>query len=103
MLIKIALVALMVLVLISLAGCLGGPNTLTRRIDDWMNAQYVESPCLAGNVVSGVLVGVWFVLARVIDGVFNFYHFWFEDAWPMGKGTGTPFIHANPPNPPLGK
>ena len=100
---KVALVSLMVLVLVSLSGCLGGPSMLTRRIDDWVNTQYVNAPWLSGNVIAGALIVVWFQMTGVIDGIVNIYYFWIEDAWPIGKGSGTPFMHANPPSAPVKK
>ena len=100
---KAILMALMVLVLVSFSGCMGGPSMLTRRMDDWVNSQYVKEPWLSGNVVSGVVIMVWFQMMGVIDWVVNVYYFWKKDAWPIGKGTGTPFMHANPPGAPIRK
>lgn len=100
---KIAVGSLMVLVLISCSGCLGGPSMLSREIDDWLNAKYVSSPWGYGNVLVGALVSLWSWVTLVIDGVFNVYYFWSEDAWPVGRGAGTPFTHANPPTAPVKK
>ena len=49
---KGAALSLIVLVLIACSGCMVGPSMLSRHLDDWVNAQYVQAPWLYGNVAT---------------------------------------------------
>ncbi len=89
---KAMVVALALLIVVGSIGCFG-PRKLTRQFDDWLNQEYVNQPWLVGNVVSMWLIGIVFWITQVVDGIIDFYYFWVEDAWPIGKGVGTPFNH----------
>ena len=86
-------VVLILLLAISITGCLAGPHQLTRTVDDWDHKNYVESPWM-----NGILNGFAVVpLAKMIAGfgdmlTGDLYAFWFRDAW-SGKG-GAGFNHA---------
>ncbi len=95
---KVAVLMIVVLLAVSLTGCFG-PRKLTRGFDDWLNQEYVNQPWLVGNVISAALIGIAFWVTGVIDAVIDLYYFWVEDAWPFGKGVGTPFTHKNPTMP----
>jgi hypothetical protein len=83
---------LALLVLVSASGC-WGPQKLTRHMDDWANQGYSDNPWLMGNVVSCVLLHAILAGTGMIDGFINSYYFWRYDAWPLGSGTGTKFVH----------
>ena len=100
---KGAALSVVVLLLIACSGCIVGPTMLSREMDDWLNSQYVQAPWLYGNVATSALVGLWSIVTHIIDGVFNTYYFWVEDAWPLGDGVGTSFTHVNPPLSPANK
>lgn len=94
---KVALVALVVVVLAGAVGC-GGPYKLSRQFDDWMNQNYVDSPWIWGNViVNGLAMWVHGLVAWVDSISLNVIDFWGTSAWPFGKqGYGTAFTHKAP-------
>ncbi len=89
---KAAVVALALLIVVGSIGCFG-PRKLTRGLDDWLNQEYVNQPWLVGNVISQALIGVAFWVTSMVDSIIDVYYFWGVDAWPFGKGVGTPFNH----------
>ncbi len=89
---KLALVALVMLVVVGSVSCYG-PQKLTRSFDDWTNQGYVDTPWLYGNVISYWLIGFVTGITWWIDGFINMYYFWVKDAEPFGSGKGTPFNH----------
>ncbi len=101
---KLVLAVLLVVFAVSAAGCFG-PQKLTRSLDDWTNQMYVESPWLAGNVISYYLIGLATNITWFVDGlIFNTIDFWGTSAQPFGSGTGTAFVHkAAGPAVPKGK
>ncbi len=91
---KAALVVLALVIVMGSIGCFG-PRKITRGLDDILNQEYVNQPWLVGNVVSMWFIGIAFWFTQVVDAFIDFYYFWFEDAWPIGKGVGTPFNHKS--------
>jgi hypothetical protein len=76
------------------SGCYSGPKRLQRTWDDYENKAYVENAWLSG--VLGVVPAYPLVMfgAMIGDAFYNFYYFWFVDAFD--ENTGTAYIHENP-------
>lgn len=86
-------VLLAVLLAAGAGGCYG-PQKLTRQLDDWVQEGYVRRPWPWGNTLSLSLIHAAQVLTNVLDGLLvNPLDFWGVSAWPIGRGTGTPFHH----------
>jgi len=91
---RLSIVSLL-LVVVVLAGCSSGPNYLSRTVDDWQNAQYVENPVVTG-MITDVLPAYPLLkfLAFIPDWVIlNPIQFWIFDLW---KGEGVAYHHDNP-------
>ena len=73
-------------------GCNSGPKRFSRTWDDWVNQKYTESAWIHGAVLQDIIPVYPIVgfVAAIGDAFYNFYYFWFEDAWD-NKGTG--FTH----------
>jgi len=95
---KLMLVSLTLLILlVPIAGC-HGPQKLTRSLDEWTNAGYIESPWVYGNLLSHLLLSAATALTWSVDSFINIYYFWADDAKPFGSGQGTayPFKAVSP-------
>jgi hypothetical protein len=89
---KVAVVAMVAMMVASVAGC-WGPQIVTRSFDDWLNQGYTDIPWLYGNTIAAGIWGIVFWVTGVVDTFVNAYYFWVKDAQPFGSGTGTKFDH----------
>lgn len=72
--------------------CQSGPKRFQRTWDDHVNQVYSEDAWIHGALLQDVIpvypiVGLF---AWIGDAFYNFYYFWWEDAW---DGKGTSYTH----------